>query len=160
MTNNTTKSLDLKRRLREATTEEERQTILDGLPHDVGFAKPPKSSQFQPGKSGNPKGRSKGSPNLGKLLVAELGELMEVNHNGRRRKLPKGQIVVVQLLHKALTGDVKAITAAMDLCAKQDSSMTSRRPKRRCSTPAIWKPPTTLIGFLQAGPARHRGGAQ
>ena len=29
--------------------------------YEVGYAKPPKATRFQPGKSGNPKGRPKGS---------------------------------------------------------------------------------------------------
>ena len=28
--------------------------------YDVGYARPPKATQFAPGKSGNPKGRPKG----------------------------------------------------------------------------------------------------
>ena len=35
--------------------------------YEVGYGKPPQATRFQPGKSGNPKGRPKGSRNRTKL---------------------------------------------------------------------------------------------
>jgi hypothetical protein len=43
--------------------------------YKVGYGKPPKSGQFKRGKSGNPKGRPKGSLKLATDLAAELNEM-------------------------------------------------------------------------------------
>jgi hypothetical protein len=118
MTKTTTKSLDLKRRLREARTDEERQALLDGLPHEVGFAKPPKSTQFKPGQSGNPKGRPKGSRNFGLMMAEAFDQQVEVTENGRRRKRSKGEVAVLQVVNKAAAGDLKAFAASTDLMRK------------------------------------------
>ncbi len=112
------KRLDLKSQLRQAKTEEERQAIIEGLPHEVGFAKPPKATRFKPGHSGNPKGRRKGSRNLGSIMVEALDERVEVTENGRRRKKSKGEIAVVQLANKAASGDMKAVMAVVDFLRK------------------------------------------
>lgn len=57
--------------------------------YDIGYGKPPKASQFKPGKSGNPKGRPRSSRNLKTDLEEELFEVMAVTERGRKRHLSK-----------------------------------------------------------------------
>jgi hypothetical protein len=40
--------------------------------YEVGYGKPPKETKFAQGKSGNPKGRPKGSKNIATLFM-EIG---------------------------------------------------------------------------------------
>jgi hypothetical protein len=47
--------------------------------YEVGFAKPPKSGQFERGKSGNPKGRPKGSKNFATVVLRECRQRVRVN---------------------------------------------------------------------------------
>src|SRR6478609_7842000 len=46
--------------------------------YTVGYAKPPKASQFKPGVSGNPKGKPKGQPTFGEILLQESERLVKV----------------------------------------------------------------------------------
>ncbi|MCY3732928.1 MAG: DUF5681 domain-containing protein, partial [Chloroflexi bacterium] len=50
--------------------------------YDVGFGKPPKHSRFKKGKSGNPKGRPKGSRNFSMVVKETLEEPVRVTSHG------------------------------------------------------------------------------
>jgi len=84
----------------------------------VGYGRPPKANQFKPGKSGNPKGRPKGSLNLVNDLAAELSELITVREDGRTRRLSKQRALIKSLLAKGIQGDVRAAAAILALYAK------------------------------------------
>ena len=86
--------------------------------YKVGYAKPPKASQFKRGESGNPKGRPKGRCNLATDLAAELGEHVTVREDGRARRVSKQRALIKSLMSKALGGDVRATTAFLALYAR------------------------------------------
>ena len=48
--------------------------------YEVGYGKPPKSGQFKPGQSGNPKGRPKGAKNFKTELEEELLEKIQIKN--------------------------------------------------------------------------------
>jgi hypothetical protein len=75
----------------------------------VGYRKPPRHTRFQPGVSGNPRGRPKAAKNLSTLVHEALNELVVVTENGRRRKLSKRQAVIKQLVNRSAQGDLKAM---------------------------------------------------
>jgi Family of unknown function (DUF5681) len=85
---------------------------------DVGYRKPPEATRFKPGKSGNPKGRPKGTFSLATDLSAELGEQITVREGGRPRRISKQRALVKSLMAKALQGDVRATTAVLALYAR------------------------------------------
>jgi len=86
--------------------------------YKVGYGKPPKETQFKPGRSGNPRGRPKGSRNLATDLAAELGEQITVREDGHSRRISKQRALIKSLMAKALQGDVRASAATLALYAR------------------------------------------
>jgi len=80
---------------------EQRETPGD---YEVGYGKPPKATQFQRGRSGNPKGRRKKAPDFDRELIRESQTLLIVNENGRRKRISKHGVVLKQLMKHAMTG--------------------------------------------------------
>ena len=78
--------------------------------YEVGYGKPPEDKKFKDGKSGNPKGRPKGSKNTYKLLQEILDQKLEVVDNGKKIKISKKVAMLTQLINQGVKGDVKAIS--------------------------------------------------
>jgi Family of unknown function (DUF5681) len=88
----------------------------------VGYRKPPMQTRFKKGKSGNPKGRPKGSLNLATVLMKTLREKVVVNENGRKKKITKLEAAIKQLVHKAVQGDPRASPQLMALTLSVEQS--------------------------------------
>jgi hypothetical protein len=82
--------------------------------YSVGYGKPPESTRFKPGQSGNPKGRPKGSKNLTTLFSEELGRSVILKENGKTRRVPKAEAIVKQVINKALGADAKSTIIVLD----------------------------------------------
>ena len=79
------------------------------MTNDAGFGKPPRTGQFQPGKSGNPNGRPKNN-SLRSDLLEELSESIELTDaDGTLVKLSKQRALVKMLMASALQNDKSAI---------------------------------------------------
>lgn len=77
--------------------------------YDIGYKKPPKDSQFRPGQSGNKKGRPKDHRNTYNMLTEVLDQKISIRENGRDLRISKKLAMIMQLVNKAVKGDVKAI---------------------------------------------------
>lgn len=79
--------------------------------YTVGRGRPPVDTQFQSGKSGNPKGRPRGSKNLATIVNEELKRRVGVVENGKQKRITKGRAAVAQVANAAAKGDLKAFQA-------------------------------------------------
>ena len=95
-------------------TEDEPMAEATG-DYEIGRGKPPRHAGFQKGRSGNPKGRPKGSKNLATLLNQALDEKVYVTEDGRRRRITNRELVVKQLVNKSAAADLRAIKQLTDI---------------------------------------------
>ena len=78
------------------------------MAYEIGYKRPPKNGQFKKGRSGNPKGRPKGSSNFMTLLEQELAQPIVVNENGKKKTITRMQAMAKRMIADALQGDRKA----------------------------------------------------
>ena len=87
--------------------------------YEVGYGKPPKKSQFKPGQSGNPKGRSKKTKDLQKLFERELSKTLRVSENGRPTTVTIREAFVKSVINAALKGERDARRLLFAVIEKQ-----------------------------------------
>ena len=77
-----------------------------GASYKVGYGNPPKQHQFQPGQSGNSKGRPKGAKSTATLLREILDRKIEVRTGATVRKISVREAILTRFAEAALKGDI------------------------------------------------------
>ena len=83
--------------------------------YEVGYGKPPKHTQFTKNRSGNPKGRPKGSNNFRTDVKHTLKEPVRLNKGGKRKIVSTQEAALLRLREKALSGDARALDRIIEL---------------------------------------------
>jgi hypothetical protein len=89
----------------------------------VGYGRPPRSTQFKAGQSGNPRGRPKGSLNLATSLQRALRERVTVIERGKQKSITKLDAAAIQLANKAASGDLRAFQYLLPQLALVDATL-------------------------------------
>jgi hypothetical protein len=103
--------------------DDKRQKALAVRPdpnaYEIGYGKPPAATRFKSGKSGNPRGRPKGSVNKAKrpalneermksILLDEAYRTIKVNEGSGQISVPMAQAVIRSLAVNAVKGNQRA----------------------------------------------------
>ena len=98
----------------------------------VGYRRPPKATQFTAGKSGNPKGRPKGSRPVGAVLQDIIRQKIAVTENGKTRRVPALEVMLRRLVNDAMRSDPRAVKLLLSLVDRYaESPETALQSRRR-----------------------------
>ncbi|MBX9927040.1 MAG: hypothetical protein K2Y05_11830, partial [Hyphomicrobiaceae bacterium] len=89
--------------------------------YEVGFGKPPRHSQFQPGRSGNPRGRPRGRLNLATILQNTLDKKVSINEGGKPKIVSKRELMYVNAVNNAIKGDARSLMTLISIKARVGS---------------------------------------
>jgi hypothetical protein len=106
-----------------------------GATYEVGYAKPPKDTQFKKGVSGNPKGRPKGAKGLNTLVVKVFGEKVAVRTGSGMLRMSKMEAMIHKLAEQGFGGNLRAISIALNRYAASVPD-DAARPLEAANDPA------------------------
>lgn len=86
--------------------------------YEVGYKRPPKSTQFKPGQRANPRGRPRGSPNLKAIVERTLGKKISVRLGDKTSKKSVIEAMTETYALKAVQGDRLAAGVVINLASK------------------------------------------
>lgn len=95
----------------------------------IGYGRPPKSTRFRKGQSGNPKGRPR---NRRREIPYDhvLGQMVTIREEGRERRVTAAEAFLLQLTQRGLQGDSAAARASL-------AAIENARSRRQLDAPGI-----------------------
>ena len=114
--------------------------------YPVGYRRPPAETQFKKGRSGNPKGRPKGSRNVAATLSRLADEQISVRYGDEVRKVSRADALLISLFQRALKGDHRAAAKLLQMLHQYGFAKTPEeaqvggvlRVDRPCLTSTEW----------------------
>ena len=86
--------------------------------YSVGYGKPPLPSRFARGRSGNARGRPKGTKNLKTLIRQAMTASISIKEGTNSRRLSKIEGVVLRQLQNALKADDRSAMAVIKMATQ------------------------------------------
>ena len=94
--------------------------------YEVGYGKPPKSGQFKPGQSGNPRGRPMKPPTMAEVLDRQLSREVMVSTPNGPQKMPVLEVLVAGQVKKAAAGDTRAMKVLLEAAERHGVGMRAQ----------------------------------
>jgi Family of unknown function (DUF5681) len=111
--------------------------------YEIGYGKPPKSSQFKKGISGNPSGRPKKPSDFVSELKKELQSKVTINENGKRRVITKSEGTAKQLVNRALSGNLPAVRLVISV-DRETQERAAEQPQESRNQPDTYPKPRDM----------------
>jgi hypothetical protein len=118
----------------------------------VGPGKPPRHTRFQPGQSGNPNGRPKGSKNFAAILQQQLRKKVTITVDGKPKRVTVQEVIARRLANDSMKGTTKAMELLIRLTSAKSDAGAGNDVAREIALPdkdalrRIQKRITKLIG--------------
>src|SRR5690348_4291169 len=88
--------------------------------YEVGYCRPPRGGQFEPGKSGNPAGRPRGSRPIQSILGDLLRRRTTVRIGNTEQRMAMSEALAWAAINKGLRGDVAVLKMLFAQIDEQD----------------------------------------
>lgn len=86
------------------------------------------NGKFQPGRSGNPKGRPRKADKVGDAMLQALDAKITITEGGKKKQITKRVAAATQLANKSASGDLRAGKMAFDLAQKAEERAAAAPP--------------------------------
>jgi hypothetical protein len=119
-----------------------------GDPYQVGFARPPKATRFQKGRSGNNRGRPRKTPTFASEVAACLDEKVTLVVEGRRTQVTAQKALLLTLHRMAV--EAKPGAEKLLLKLQRSTPPPPEPPAPEVSLEEIFADVARMVGHLKA----------